>query len=65
MTQDQVVSIPVAVVLIIGDHDTLQASYMDPMVRVQNDWPVVEIRDADHITCVAKPQFREEIAAWL
>jgi hypothetical protein len=33
--------------------------------RVRKDWPVVEIEDADHFTCIVKKQFREEIAAWV
>ena len=26
---------------------------------------MVEIKGANHISCILKPQFREEIAAWL
>jgi hypothetical protein len=36
-----------------------------PLEQVRKDWPVVEIKDAGHITCILKPAFREEIAAWL
>jgi len=32
---------------------------------VRKDWPVIDIKDPDHITCILKQQFREEIAAWL
>ncbi|HXY35819.1 MAG TPA: hypothetical protein VEI07_16415 [Planctomycetaceae bacterium] len=30
-----------------------------------SEWPVVEIRGADHVSCIVMPQFREEITAWL
>jgi hypothetical protein len=32
---------------------------------VRKDWSVIEIRGANHITCVGKPQFKEEIHKWL
>jgi len=32
---------------------------------VRPDWPVVHIRNAGHINCILKPQFREEVANWL
>jgi hypothetical protein len=32
---------------------------------VRKDWPVIEIKNADHITCILQPQFREEIQKWL
>jgi hypothetical protein len=28
-------------------------------------WPVIEIEGANHMTCILKPQFRDELAAWL
>jgi len=34
-------------------------------LKVHKDWPVVEIKDADHISCIFQPQFRQEIAAWV
>jgi hypothetical protein len=39
--------------------------YVEPLRRVRKDRPVVEIKDANHITCILKRQFREGIAAWL
>ena len=33
--------------------------------RMTSEWPVVEIRGADHVSCIVMPQFREEIAALL
>ena len=33
--------------------------------RVRKDWPVVEIKDANHFDCILKPQFKDEISAWL
>ena len=38
---------------------------LDPLKRVRKDWPVIEIKDADHVSCILKPQFKEEIQKWL
>ena len=46
---------------------------IEPMINVgdwrtevlDDDWTVVEIGDANHLTCIIKPQFKEEIRKWL
>jgi pimeloyl-ACP methyl ester carboxylesterase len=65
LTEEEIKSIRVPVTMLIGDKDGLKKSYVDPLQKVRKDWPVVEIADADHITCILKLQFREEIAAWI
>jgi pimeloyl-ACP methyl ester carboxylesterase len=65
LTEEEVKSIRVPVVLVIGDKDELKKLYVDPLATVRKDWPVVEIKDANHISCILKPQFREEVAAWV
>jgi len=57
------VSVPVEV--LVGDHDPMKRLYVEPLQRVRKDWPVVEIQDARHISCIMKKQFRDELAAWL
>ena len=51
--------------MLIGDKDGVKKLYVEPLGKVRKDWPVIEIKDADHITCILKRQFQEEIAAWL
>lgn len=66
VTEDELKAIRVPVTVLVGDKDDLiKRLYIKPLQQVRADWPVVEINDANHITCVLKPQFREEIAAWL
>jgi pimeloyl-ACP methyl ester carboxylesterase len=66
LTTKEIKSIRVPVTVLIGDNDGLiKTLYLEPLRRVRKDWPVVEIKRANHITCIFKPQFREEIAAWL
>lgn len=65
LTEEEIKSIKVPVAVLIGDKDGLKALYVDPLQNVRKDWPVVEIKDANHLNCVLLPQFREEIAVWL
>jgi pimeloyl-ACP methyl ester carboxylesterase len=65
LTKKEVQSIRVPVLILFGDRDGLQKVYVEPLKQVRPDWPVIEIRDADHITCILKPQFQEEIRKWL
>lgn len=66
LTQKEIESIRVPVAILIGDDDNLiRKLYVDPVQPVRKDWPVIDIKGANHITCILKPQFKEEIAAWL
>jgi len=65
VTKDEVLAIRVPVKVVVGDHDPVRQLYVAPLKLIRSDWPVVEIADAGHITCVAKPEFREEIATWI
>jgi pimeloyl-ACP methyl ester carboxylesterase len=66
LTEKEIKSIRVPVTILVGDKDDLvKKLYVEPLRKVRKDWRVVEIRDANHITCIFKTQFRKEIAAWL
>jgi pimeloyl-ACP methyl ester carboxylesterase len=66
LTEDKLKSIRVPITVLVGDEDNLiKKLYIEPLRQVRKDWPVIEIKHANHITCILKPQFREEIAAWL
>src|SRR5262249_2839088 len=66
LTEERIKSIRVPVTVLVGDKDDLiKKLYVEPLQKVRRDWTVVEIKDANHLTCIVKPQFREEIAAWL
>ena len=65
MTKEEIKSIHVPVMMTFGDRDFLKKVYFVPLQRVRKDWPMVEIKDADHITCILRPQFQEEIQKWL
>jgi hypothetical protein len=52
-------------VLIGGKDDLIRGLYVDPLKKVRDDWSVIEIKDANHLDCIAKQQFKDEISAWL
>jgi pimeloyl-ACP methyl ester carboxylesterase len=51
--------------VLVGDRDVCKQLYVEPLQKIRKDWPVVEIKDADHFSSIIRPQFREEIATWL
>lgn len=65
LTEKEAKDISVPVLMIIGDKDDLKKKYVDPLAELHKDWPVVDVKDANHISCVGKTQFKEELAAWL
>lgn len=66
LTEKEIKSIRVPVTVLVGDKDDfIKKLYVEPLQQVRKDWPVLEIKDANHISCILKQQFREEIAAWL
>jgi pimeloyl-ACP methyl ester carboxylesterase len=66
LNEDEIKSIKAPTMVLVGDKDDLiKKLYVEPLKKVRNDWPVTEIKDANHITCILKPQFKEEIAAWI
>jgi pimeloyl-ACP methyl ester carboxylesterase len=66
LTEDELKSIQVPVTVLVGAQDDLiKKLYVEPLQKVRKDWRVVEIKDANHLTCVVQKQFREEIAAEL
>jgi pimeloyl-ACP methyl ester carboxylesterase len=65
VTEDELKAIKVPVTVLVGDHDPCKKIYVAPLQEVRKDWPVVEITDAGHITCISKTQFKEEIQKWL
>jgi pimeloyl-ACP methyl ester carboxylesterase len=52
-------------VLVGADDRLIKKLYLQPLQAVRPDWKVVEIEGGGHLNTILKPQFREEIAAWL
>jgi pimeloyl-ACP methyl ester carboxylesterase len=65
LTPERVRSVRAPVEIVVGSNDPVRKLYVDPLLAIRTDWPVVEIDDADHITCIFKRQFRDELTRWL
>jgi hypothetical protein len=39
--------------------------YVEPLRRVRPDWPLHIIDNANHVSCIGKPEFRAQIEAAL
>lgn len=65
LTEAELRAINVPVEIIVGDRDPTKRLYVAPLERSRKDWPVIEIKDAGHLNCIAKPQFKEALADWL
>jgi pimeloyl-ACP methyl ester carboxylesterase len=66
LSEEEIKSIKVPMTVLVGDKDDLiRRLYVDPLRTVRPDWPVIEIKDGNHISCIMKPQFKEAIADWI
>ena len=65
VTEEQVRAIHVPVTIIVGERDPCRGLYVRPLRRIRPDWPERVVPDAGHISCVTKPEFRDELAVAL
>lgn len=66
LTEAELKAIKKPITVLVGSDDRfVKRLYVEPLQRVRPDWPVVEIADGNHFTCIVRPQFKDEIAAWL
>ncbi|OAI38977.1 hypothetical protein AYO40_06200 [Planctomycetaceae bacterium SCGC AG-212-D15] len=65
LSADELKAIKNPTVIIVGDRDPVRKMYVDPLLTVRKDWPVIEIEGAGHINCIMKKEFKDHIAKWL
>jgi pimeloyl-ACP methyl ester carboxylesterase len=66
LTEKEIKSIKVPMTVLVGGKDDIvKGLYVEPLKKVRDDWPVIEIKDADHFSCILKQEFKDEIASWL
>lgn len=65
VSAEELKKIAVPAEVLVGDRDPVKQLYVAALRRGRPDWPVVEIQGAGHINCILKPDFRNEIAAWV
>jgi pimeloyl-ACP methyl ester carboxylesterase len=65
LTEDDLKGIKIPVTIIVGDKDPVKKMYVEPLLKVRKDWPVVEIEGGGHINCIMKKEFKDEIVKWI
>lgn len=65
VTADEIKGIKAPVEVVIGDRDPVKRLYVAPLQPVRKDWPVVEIKDAGHMDCIMKKEFRDAVTEWI
>jgi pimeloyl-ACP methyl ester carboxylesterase len=65
VTEQDLKEISVPVEVVVGARDPVKRMHVDPLRPVRPDWPVVEIEEAGHISCVTTPEFRKAISDWV
>jgi pimeloyl-ACP methyl ester carboxylesterase len=65
VTEEELKGIRVPVVVVVGDRDPVKRMYVAPLRTVRKDWPVVEVEDAGHLSCIFKKQFADAIVSWV
>ena len=61
VTEAEVKALNMPAAIIVGDRDPVDKLYVVPLTRIRPDWPVTKIAGAGHITCIMKPDFRDEV----
>ena len=61
VTEAEVKALKMPAAIIVGDRDPVDKLYVVPLTRIRPDWPVTKIAGAGHITCIMKPDFRDEV----
>jgi pimeloyl-ACP methyl ester carboxylesterase len=65
VTEEAIKAVSVPVTVVIGERDRFKRMTVNPLRQVRPDWPVVEVKDANHISCVFKPDFIGAVTTWL
>jgi pimeloyl-ACP methyl ester carboxylesterase len=61
VTAEQVKAVRVPVTIIAGDRDPCQRLYIDPLLRIRPDWPEHTVKNAGHVTCIVKQEFKDDL----
>lgn len=65
VSEAELKAVHVPVTILVGERDVCRRLYVEPLEKVRPDWPVHVIKDAGHINCVMKQEFKTRLAAAL
>jgi pimeloyl-ACP methyl ester carboxylesterase len=65
VTEAELKAVRVPVTVLVGERDICRRLYVAPLEKVRPDWPVHVIKDAGHINCPVKSEFKAQLTAAL
>jgi pimeloyl-ACP methyl ester carboxylesterase len=65
LSESELKAVKTPLCVLVGDQDPCRQLYVEPLHQMREDIPIVKIQDAGHLTCVAKPQFKDEVKKWI
>lgn len=65
VTEAEIKAVKIPVTVIVGEHDPCREWYVAPLHQVRPEWPIHLIAGAGHLDCIAKPNFKTQLAAAL
>lgn len=65
VTEAEIGNVKIPVAVLIGEVDPCRGWYVEPLHAVRPEWPVHVIAGANHLNCVAKPEFKTQLEAVL
>ena len=65
LTREELSGIRIPLIVLVGDRDPVKRLYVASLQEARRDWTVIEIKDAGHLNCIVRAQFKEEIRRWL
>jgi pimeloyl-ACP methyl ester carboxylesterase len=58
-------AIKAPMLVLVGQYDPVRPMYVEPLQSVRGDWPVIEIADSGHLSCIMQPVFKSQLLKWL
>jgi pimeloyl-ACP methyl ester carboxylesterase len=52
-------------IVVVADSDPIRQRFVEPLHKLRPDVPIKIVDNANHISCVTKPQFKQDVKAFL
>jgi pimeloyl-ACP methyl ester carboxylesterase len=61
VTEAEIKAVKIPVTILVGEEDPCRKWYVEPLQKIRTEWPVRIIPGADHLNCIAKPEFKTQL----
>ncbi len=61
VTETEVKAVRVPVTIIVGERDPCRQKHVEPLRRIRPDWPLHVLDNANHVSCIGRPEFKAQI----